>query len=169
MRVHAITESEFDKLLESFSENGNLLLRMKAVQLATSKSLWNNDTSQIKQYKKQSLIRKALRFVATVAVSGTYDVDAMSRYCSFNDFKDGNAVSFGEDKKWSFYSSTLKRTIYVNILGNKARYYDDKHRLYGSFDVKNIRWNKEWGRQEIVSEFESTMKKIISAQENLTF
>ena len=125
-----MTVEEFDSYLNSFSEN-NVPMIHGAIRMVTSGAIFLDLTSEISKYRKQSLIRKVLRYVAQTAIKGTMEIDGLAISCSFHEMKDGEAVSFGKALEWSFYSHRLKETIHVEIdqKGKIARYYDNKHNL----------------------------------------
>jgi hypothetical protein len=130
--MRKMTTEEFDSYLNSFSEN-NVPMIHGAIRLVTSGALFLDLTSEISKYRKQSLTRKVLRYVAQTALKGTMEIDGLALSCSFHEMKDGDAVSFGDLLKWSFYSHRLKETVFVEIYhkGQEkiAYYYDSRHNL----------------------------------------
>lgn len=125
-----MTTEEFDSYLNSFSEN-NVPIIHAAIRMVTSGGIFLDYTSDIDRYRKQSLIRKVLRYVAQTALRGTMEIDGLAFSGAFYEMKNGDTISFGDPLEWSFFSNRLKETIYVEIDDKDeiARYYDSKHNL----------------------------------------
>ena len=155
-----MTKEEFTELLNSFQSGGSTILKHMAVRMVTSNSMYNGYLEDIPDYMKKSLMRKVLRFVAETSLKGTFEIDGLASSCAFCAMEDGYPVSFGSNTQWSFYSNVLKKTIYVEVKDNKAKYYNEEHLCLGTMDVSNVHTTLNSGKFDIVLNFETTMRVI---------
>ena len=155
-----MTKEEFTELLNAFQPEGSTILKHMAVRMVTSNNMYNGYLEDIPDYMKKSLMRKVLRYVAKTAISGTFEIDGLSVSCSFCEMQDGYPVSFGSHTSWSFYSNVLKKTIYVEVKDNKAKYYNEHYMCLGTMDISNIHSNTISGKVDIVEDFERSMQTI---------
>lgn len=162
--MRKMTTEEFDGYLNSFKEN-NVPMMHSAVRMVTSGAIFLNLTSEISKYRKQSLIRKVLRYVADTALKGTMEIDGLALSCSFHEMKDGDAVSFGNLLEWSFYSHRLKETVYVEINpkdGKVARYYDSKHNLRMEVNIwQGCHFYQSTGRIDLMHYFDDVRNQLL--------
>lgn len=161
------TTKEFDRYLLAF-EKGNTIWMNNAVRLVTSRALWSELCEDISDYRKQSLVRKVLRYVAQTALRGTFEIDGLSVSQSFCEMKDGDPVSFGTLRKWSFWSYRLNQTINVEIVSDKdafsvkvAKFYDNNHELLMETEIwQGCHWTEITGRVDLVQHFEDIRNAI---------
>jgi len=161
--MRKMTKEEFDCYLNSFSEN-NVPMIHGAIRLVTGGAIFLDYTSEISKYRKQSLIRKVLRYVAQTAIKGTMEIDGLALSCSFHEMKDGEAVSFGDLLEWSFFSHRLKETIHVEIdqEGKVARYYDGKHNLRMKVNIwHGCHFYQSTGRIDIMHHFDDVRNPLL--------
>lgn len=162
--MRKMTVEEFDSYLNSFKEN-NVPMMHGAVRMVTSGAIFLNLTSEISKYRKQSLIRKVLRYVADTALKGTMEIDGLALSCSFHEMKDGDAVSFGNLLEWSFYSHRLKEIIHVEINpkdGKVARYYDSKHNLRMEVSIwRGCHFYQSTGRIDLMHYFDDVRNQLL--------
>ena len=152
---------EFDGYLNSFKEN-NVPMIHGAIRMVADLS--SDYLSEIDKYRKKSLIRKVLRYVAQTAIKGTMDIDNLALSCSFHEMKDGEAVSFGDLLEWSFFSHRLKETIHVEIdqEGKVARYYDNKHNLRMEANIwHGCHFYQSTGRIDIMHHFDDVRNQLL--------
>ena len=156
------TTKEFDEFLNAFNEGGSEILRHMAVRLVTSNALWSEICSEISNIRKQSLVRKVLRFVAQTALKGTFEVDGLAQSCNFCQMEYGNPVSFGKPCEFTFTSDVTKDLVRVIVTFNTHMV-----RCYNRFGVKLLEfkvWNglhftTDTGRFDIVQYFEENVKR----------
>lgn len=157
-----MTTEEFDSYLNSFKEN-NVPMIHGAIRMVTG-CLDSDYLSEIDKYRKHSLIRKTLRYVAQTALKGTMEIDGLALSCSFHEMKDGDAVSFGDLLEWSFFSHRLKETIYVEIdrEGKIARYYDSKHNLRMEINIwQGCHFYQSTGRIDLMHYFDDIRNSLL--------
>lgn len=95
--MRKMTVEEFDSYLNSFREN-NVPMIHGAIRMVTG-CLCSDYLSEIDGYRKKSLVRKVLRYVAQTAIRGTMEIDGLAISCSFHEMKNGDAVSFDQSFK----------------------------------------------------------------------
>lgn len=159
------TNEEFDRFLNAF-KNNNVALIHTAVRLVTSDVLHTELCEDISSYKKKSLIRKVLRYIATTALKGTFEIDGLSRSCNFCEMENGNPVSFGKYDEWTFWSRRLNQQVTMKI-DFKHRYVKCFYMLsngclnYYGFEVWNgLNLNTDTGRMDIVMHFDDPRTDI---------
>lgn len=158
-----MTTEEFDSYLNSFREN-NVPMIHAAIRMVTSGGIFLDYTSDIDRYRKQSLIRKVLRYVAQTALKGTMEIDGLAFSGAFYEMKNGDAVSFGDSLEWSFFSNILKETIYVEIDDKDeiARYYDGKHNLRMEVAIwHGCHFYQPAGRIDLMLFFDDTRNQLL--------
>lgn len=155
-----MTTEEFDSYLNSFKEN-NVPMIHSAIRIVTG-CLDSDYLSEIDKYRKKSLIRKVLRYVAQTALKGTMEIDSLALSCAFHEMKDGYAVSFGDPLKWSFFSHRLKETIYVEIDNEIVRYYDSKHNLKIEVEIWcGCNFYQSTGRSDLMHYFDDVRNSLL--------
>ncbi len=146
------TTEEFDRFLDSFREN-NVAVMHSAVRLITSNGLWSELCSEICNYRKQSLVRKVLRYVAETALQGTFEIDGLAQSCAFHDMRNGMPVSFGTNTEWSFTHKGQK--INVEIANDVATFYDTKHNTLKQVEIPSgCHWCCPTGKIDLIQMFE---------------
>lgn len=166
MKIKYTTE-EFDKYLNSFNE-GNVIWMNNAVGLVTSNALWSEVCADISNYRKQSLVRKVLRYVAQTAMRGTFEIDGLSVSAHFCEMRDGDPVSFGSATKWSFWSHRLNKKVFVEITEEEmgfsaytAHFYDENKTSLMSVEIwPGCHWTMAYGRVDLVEYFEDTRHQL---------
>lgn len=152
--MRKITEEEFSKYLNAFSE-GNTPLIHGAITLVTNDDLYSDRLSDIPRYMKASLIRKVLRYVAQTALKGTFEIDGLSVSCSFCEMSNGDPVSFGSVTEWSFNHKGQLINVTIDSTGDVVYYYDKYSKELWHCDIPyGCHWTTIVGRIDIVRMFE---------------
>ena len=159
------TDEDFERFLKAFSNNEVALIHT-AVRLVASNGLNSELCEDISSYEKKSLIRKVLRYVAKTALTGTFEIDGLSRSCNFCEMENGDPVSFGKDNEWTFWSHRLNQQVKVKI-DFKHRYVKCFYSLsngclnYYGFDAWNgLHLTTDTGRMDIVMHFDDPRTDI---------
>jgi len=95
------TEEDFRRILGSFRNGGSEETRTKGVRITISGEMWTSPRySEIPDYMKRSLGRKAARYIAATALKSIEKIDALAEEASFHEYYDnGKVKSFAEYSK----------------------------------------------------------------------
>lgn len=152
---------EFDRYLNSFNENNTALI-FGAIRLVTSNGLWSELCSDISDYRKQSLVRKVLRYVAQTALKGTFEIDGLAVSTAFHAMENGYPVSFGTNTEWSFWSKILNQKINVEVDEDDelVTFYDEYHNFLTDVKLWNgCHWTTMSGKVDLVQFFEDWARR----------
>lgn len=159
------TDEDFERLLNAF-KNNNVALIHTAVRLVASDVLHSELCKDIDSYKKRSLIRKVLRYVAKTALKGTFEIDGLSRSCNFCEMENGDPVSFGTDDEWTFWSHRLNQQVTVKIDSKRKRIrylYKLSNGILNTYSVDawgGLHWYADTGRMDIAMHFDDPRTDI---------
>lgn len=149
-----MTTEEFNSYLNSFGEN-NVPMIHSAIRMVTNGIIFSDYTSEIDNYRKKSLIRKVLRYVAQTALKGTLEIDGLSVSCEFCAMANGDPVSFGSTTEWSFDHKGELINVTIDSTGDFVYYYDKySEELWHCEIPYGCHWTTATGRIDIVQMFE---------------
>lgn len=157
-----MTKEQFNDILNAFNKNDLVQMHM-GVRLVASNDLHMDYLSEIPEYMKTSLCRKVLRYVAQTALRGTMEVDGLAYSARFCAMENGHSVSFGDIRKWSFWSHRLNKKIIVSISNNEfARFYDTEHNLLMKVKIwQGCHWTQSIGRIDLVGYFDDVRNPLM--------
>ena len=152
--MRKITTEQFSQYLNAFAE-GNASLIHGAITLVTNDDLYSDRLSDVPRYMKASLIRKVLRYVAKIALRGTFEIDGLSVACSFCEMSNGDPVSFGSVTEWSFDYKGELVNVTIDYTEDVVYYYNKRFEELWHCDIPyGCHWTTIPGRVDIVRMFE---------------
>lgn len=128
---------------------------LSAIRLVTSGAIVAYYTSEIDIYRKKSLIRKVLRYVAKTSLKGTFEIDGLSVSCAFCEMANGDPVSFGSTTEWSFDHKGELINVTIDSTGDFVYYYNKYSEELWHCEIPfGCHWTTPEGRVTIVQMFE---------------
>ena len=149
-----MTIEQFDEILVGLNE-GNQPKIMVAISMIAEGTLDSDYLSEIPRYMKASLGRKVLRYIAKVALSGTFEIDGLAASVPFCEMRDGNPVSFASNVEWSFDHTGQLVNVTINSKGDEVYYYDRYSKEIWHCEIPyGCHWMEPSGKADIVRMFE---------------